>query len=376
MPNIQEIYRKFLQQRCSSEEAELLADFLADKSNAAQIEQWLEQQLEQAQEFDVTPADKQAVHRNWQKLESTIRRPTPIKWLPRYWRAAVACMLFAVSGLSIYVLIIDRERDGAVITHQEPEIAPGGKKATLTLADGKSIALSDQHSGIVIGDAITYADGTAVAEADVSLVTLSTPRGGEYQVTLADGTKVWLNAASSLTYPSHFTGSHRGVSLRGEAYFEVAKTKDKPFIIRTGEQSIEVLGTKFNVQAYEESVHERTTLVEGSVRVTAKSQIVILKPGQQAQLRGQNLTAKKVNVGDYMAWKEGKFSFDNKPFDEVMAEVGRWYDLKIIYQSNVPKVELIGDAYRDDRLDLVLEMLELSAVKFKLNKMKRELIIY
>lgn len=376
MADIQEIYQKFLQQKCSKEEAEILINYFSDHANAEEIKQGIQEQLNQTTDEDISDSDLAAAHRNWLKLEAQIEQPLQVKSIRRYWKLAAACILLLVGGFAHYFINIDREYPVEAKNQYEFDFVPGGNKATLSLADGQSIELSEQHSGIISGDAITYSDGTPLTEAVVSELVLTTPRGGEYQVTLSDGTKVWLNAASSLTYPSHFTGSHRSVSLRGEAYFEVAKTEDKPFIIRTNEQSIEVLGTKFNVQAYEESVHERTTLVEGSVRVTAKSQNVILKPGQQAQLRGQNLTAKKVDVRDYMAWKDGKFSFDNKPFDEVMAEVGRWYDLKIIYQSSVPKVELIGDAYRDDRLDLVLEMLELSAVKFKLDKMKRELIIY
>lgn len=376
MADIYEIYQRFLQQKCSREEAVLLINYFNDKANAQEIQKCIQGQLDKASDDDISDTDVAAAHRNWLKLEAQIGQPVQVKAIRRYWSLAAACVLLLIAGFAHYFMQLERDYPVDAINRNEFDFVPGGNKATLYLADGQSIELSGQHAGIISGDAITYSDGTLLTGAVVSELKLTTPRGGEYQVTLSDGTKVWLNAASSLTYPSHFTDSRRTVTLHGEAYFEVAKNANKPFIVRTSEQSIVVLGTKFNVQAYEEAALVRTTLVEGSVQVTVKSQELILRPGQQAEVQGQNLQLKNVDVRDYIAWKDGRFSFDNKPFSEVMSEIGRWYDLKIIYKSAVPKVELIGDAYRDDRLDLVLGMLELSEVKFKLNKVNRELIIY
>lgn len=233
----------------------------------------------------------------------------------------------------------------------QPEILPAGNRASLKLSDGRIIDLDESHQGIVVdGQEVRYQDGssTLVAleqDAPVETITLSTPRGGTYSIRLPDGTQVWLNAASTLTYPSRFTAHERVVHLEGEAYFDVPALTDRqgarPFRVESATQRIEVLGTEFNVSAYADESVVRTTLVEGSVRVypagsiasTDEAQLLesglLLKPGEQSRADGQNFSKLAVNVRDYTDWKHGEFVFRNETTRQVLMRLGRWYDVEL-----------------------------------------------
>jgi ferric-dicitrate binding protein FerR (iron transport regulator) len=214
--------------------------------------------------------------------------------------------------------------------------------------------------------------------------TMTTPRGRQFQLTLPDGTMVWLNAASSIRYPTVFTGTERQVEITGEAYFEVTKNIKMPFRVRVDDRAdIEVLGTHFNVNAYENEKTLNTTLLEGSIRVLTVSgeqtsrkmtDGVILKPGQQAQLRTELHVFNNTDIDKVMAWKNGAFNFEDLPLEEAMRQLERWYDIKVKYENGVPDIRFGGKIGRDVSLADLLQILAGTKLKFRIEK-GRELII-
>lgn len=253
------------------------------------------------------------------------------------------------------------------------DIAPGKNTATLTLAGGKTITLSDTRNAIIVDNStLTYNDGSAITTAtpptgSTVMLTAATPRGGTYQVILPDGSKVWLNAASSLTFPSDFNKfSSRKVSLTGEAYFEVAKDKTRPFIVNTEKQDVEVLGTHFNINSYVDEPVARTTLLEGSVKVSAFNTTKLLKPGEQASLKGSRINVENVDTEAAIAWKNGNFVFDDEDLESIMRKIGRWYDMEVYYQDKPRKPSSLGILSRDKKLSALLKILGSSGeVHFK-----------
>ncbi len=308
-------------------------------------------------------------------------------WL---WYAAAAIIL-----LGIGVFIWKKNKQGAETAVNHPvyppaDILPGGNKATLTLANGQVITLDSAADGALAKEGntnivklsngqVSYTAATnsrLLAEATYN--TMTTPRGGQYQLTLPDGTKVWLNAASSLTYPTAFTGKERKVTLRGEAYFEVSSDKARPFKVVIGKGAeIEVLGTHFNINAYPDEPDARTTLLEGSVKVSQVDQSLLLRPGQQALLvetrvgggpvgsadRSLHVADHSLSMADnpdlaqVMAWKNGSFLFDRTSLDVVMRQLSRWYDVDVVYEKGIPAVRFAGEMKRDLNLSEVLAIL-------------------
>ncbi len=296
-----------------------------------------------------------------------------LRWLPY-----AAAVVVAIGTVMWYI-----HKEGGV---QPPEIAhtstkdipAGGNRAVLQLADGRTINLDETQTGIVVGgDDITYLDGTSVAtslvaddEVDAEEMVLSTPKGGTYQIALPDGSKVWLNAASTLKYPSRFSAKERVVELVGEAYFDVVKDERTPFKVVSAGQTVEVLGTEFNVSAYPDEEAINTTLVEGSVRVAlagGDQSPVVIRPGQQATTNEVHVDVKQVNIDQYTAWKDGWIIFQDKSFDQIMREVERWYDIDVRYDGTIPREVGYGMAKRTENLSVVLQLLESGGIRFKLD---------
>lgn len=272
--------------------------------------------------------------------------------------------------------------------HQSIDIAPGTNRATLTLADGTTILLDSTNTGTLAmqGDARIEkaADGEVVYNVQgatagtIMMNTMSTPRGGQYRLTLPDGSKVWLNAASSITYPTAFTGKERVVAVTGEAYFEVAKNAAHPFIVNKGATSVMVLGTHFNVNAYDDETSLKVTLLEGSVKVSnASKRSAVLKPGEQAILTGdEQLTVDNTaDVSAAVAWKNGIFHFHKASLQEVMRQLERWYDVEVVYQKGIPKMEFGGEMGRDLTLAQVLQGFEDMEVHFRIDNGKRLIVM-
>ncbi|MCO4294229.1 DUF4974 domain-containing protein [Solitalea sp. MAHUQ-68] len=293
------------------------------------------------------------------------------KWL------AAACIVLPLMIAGGYFLTrksIITKSDLAA--NKENTIVPGGNKAILTLADGSSIVLNDRKNGVIANqqNAVITKDsegkisyGSNDAQSVAVINTLSTPKGGTYQVRLPDGTQVWLNAATKLSYPSSFAGAnHRTVELTGEAYFEVAKDKTHPFIVKSGTQEVEVLGTHFNVNSYTDESAVKTTLLEGSVKVSANGNAHLLKPGQQSVLTATNAEVITANIKETMAWKNGYFRFNEERIDEIMLKLSRWYDVEVSYAGKISDERFSGNISRYKNINEVLDMLSYSnAVKFK-----------
>lgn len=284
-----------------------------------------------------------------------------------------AAVLLVISAF-VFMLYRSHIPDG----HQAKvhDLTPGTNKALITLSDGSVIELRQDQEGVVLGDELTYEDGTIIAQLNdkkVVYATIETPRGGQYQITLADGTKVWLNAGTKLTYPSHFTGGTRVVELTGEAYFEVASLGVQrgkvPFIVKTAQQEVEVLGTWFNIKAYADDDGEsQTTLVEGAVQLHASGETLLLHPGEQGVSNEQGLNKKKVEVDQYIAWKNNEFVFHETELKDVLKMLSRWYDFDVNLENHFPATHLYGSISRDKNLTEVLKILESSGLKFEIER--------
>lgn len=312
-------------------------------------------------------------------------QPQSIKLYPRLkWLTAAAAILAITLVTWIFIQNKRSEQNPQV---QTTEIKAGGNKAILTLQDGRNILLSSSQTGIVTGSNITYANGSPVENtgldesSEIQKLILHTPRGGTYTITLEDGTQVWLNAASTLKYPSRFGATGRIVELEGEAYFKVKPSYRQngekiPFKVISAQQVVEVLGTQFNMNTYTNQPFSKTTLVEGKVAIRDQFNNFELAPGEQAVTASGKTKVRKVAVGNYTAWRDGKFSFDGKTFEETMNDIARWYDLHVVYENGIPEEELTGDAYRNQNIRFVLRLLDdVAEVDYKLDIANRKLII-
>lgn len=304
--------------------------------------------------------------------------------------AAASIAIFLVSGLYFLVKTDDIKTDTTPVkVALKPvvnDIQPGGIKAILTLSDGKKIVLDDSKNGVVInqGGIKIHKNSQGVIEytliespneqsinqrKEIQTVynTIQTPVGGKFQLNLADGSKVWLNSASSLRFPVFFAGDTREVELKGEAYFEVSKNEDKKFSVRSGNQTVEVLGTHFNINAYSDEPSITTTLIEGAVRVielnSKKSQI--LKPGEQSKV-DREIRIQRKDTQAEVAWKDGYFYFENASIETVMRQLGRWYGITARYETELPEHHFEGAIATNLTLLEVLEILQKSNIHFRL----------
>jgi hypothetical protein len=280
----------------------------------------------------------------------------------RYLYIAASCFLmFLLAGY----LILEQQKPIKYLHHTViSDFKPGKKRALLSMDDGKRLVLSDAHDGISMMDALKYTDGTVIAdeqEIATKLMTLSVPRGGEYQVVLSDGTKVWLNADSKLSYPQSFAKNQREVTLTGEAYFEVKSDKKRPFIVRTKDQTVEVLGTHFNIAAYQDEAVSLVSLAEGKIQVSHENQPAhILIPGQQAAFKDGQINVYPVNIEEFTAWKDGEFIFNNEPLSTVMQKLARWYDVELVLDKKLENMKIWGSIARNSRFSHVLRLIKMT----------------
>ena len=302
---------------------------------------------------------------------SLVRSQLPGPGRPdRLWvRICVAATLALAIGISFY--FIDNKNS---IVPNTPKLAvskisPGRNRAILTLSDGTLVPLdSSTQLGSITQHGVKIsktADGklvyvnTETGKSVEAYNTIKTPNGGRYEITLPDGTLVTLNAASKIKFPIIFTGNERRLELEGEAYFEVAKDASKPFLVVSGKQTVQVLGTHFNVNSYQDEPLVRTTLLEGSVLVQGATQ-VLLKPGEQARTKhsAESFQVAKVDVQTEMAWKNNLFFFENEPIKSCMRQVARWYDVEVIYEDGIGDKKVWGSITRFSEISKVLDILE------------------
>jgi transmembrane sensor len=301
------------------------------------------------------------------------RRVRSINLWPRIAIAAILLICLSVGG---YFLIQKQAATQQTAQVSKYDIAPGGNKAILTLANGKQIILTGarngklataQHTAIskVADGLVAYKAGVTTREDVAEYNTMTTPKGGQYTLMLADGTKVILNAASSITYPTNFRGNERRVKLTGEAYFEVAHNKASPFHVNSNGQDVEVLGTHFNINSYNDEPYTRTTLLEGSVKI---NNYTILKPGDQSALnKVGNITVAAAETDEAVAWKNGKFVFQSESIESIMRKLARWYDADVIYQDRFENISFSGSISRSDNISKILNKITFtSVVHFKI----------
>ena len=370
----------------SQQRAEELANKILKNTISSEEEQewreWYQSNLDEPIAMPESFALSKAVHAA--RMMNVINGAISVKRKVRLWpRIAVAAAAIATIVFGVWFF---NSRTGSMKQVQaevafKNEIAPGKNTATLTLPNGKTIDLSDTKTGVVIGASkITYNDNTLVSDVstgdpssrtegsalssggkelsglrDDELITASTPRGGTYQVTLPDGTRVWLNAESKISFPSKFNGKERKVLLQGEGYFEVVHNAKQPFRVASRGQVVEDIGTAFNINAYADELSIKTTLLEGSAKVND----VILKPNQQSVISGAGkLVVKEVEASDVVLWKSGKFSFASEAIGDIMRQVSRWYDVEVIFEDKVQQVRVTGSVSRFANISVLLEKLE------------------
>ncbi|WP_198139776.1 FecR family protein [Pedobacter sp. BAL39] len=291
---------------------------------------------------------------------------TAVRFIKIWPRVAGLVAAVAAFAICIYFFSEIRSRNavGTEYAKGHPYIKPGINGATITLSSGKVIKLSEHQSGVLIGDHLAYTDGSSVTEDGISTqkeetLTATTTKGQTYTFTLPDGTKVWLNADSKISFAQRFSKQTRRVFLDGEAYFEVAKDKLHPFIVDSKQQQIEVLGTHFNVNSYIDEPEVTTTLLEGSVKIKVGNEQKIIKPGQQALNKSGVISVQETNVASVLDWKNGDFYLNHVAFKAAMRKIARWYDMEVIYDASVPdNMELGGWVSRNNQLATVLRSIE------------------
>ena len=328
-----------------------------------------------------------------QILSNILRRPAEaavVRQLPEQrkigrrwaWRAAAAVVILT-AGMGGYRFLSGRRQDRMADVRALPhDVAPGSNKAVLTLANGTTIVLDSARSGkltqqggvsVIKLDSGRIAYTSPVEKPDQALYnTLTTPRGGQYQLTLPDGSRVWLDAASSIKYPTTFRGKEREVEMTGEAYFEIAKNTGMPFVVKAGGTTTTVLGTHFNINAYEDERTLITTLLEGSVKFGCGKEEKVLHPGQQAVLNAEtrSFTVKEADTYQAVAWKNGQLDFDNKDLPAIMRQISRWYDIDINFQSTYDGATFGGGISRQLNLSHVLRLLDRGGVHTRLEDHK------
>lgn len=326
------------------------------------------------QDHEAPPATfREALERRLDQVEKPAR-------IHRLWRYAAAASVLAVAGISVYYLLSRQpeSKPSTPIAKVVSTSADNSNKAILTLSDGKQISLDDippgqlaQESGVIIqkdsNGQLQYSISNKGQASDANTFnTISTPRGRQYQVNLPDGSTVWLNAASSLHFPVNFTGPQRKVSVTGEAFFAVKQNKDQPFIVQSGRQELEVLGTSFNLNAYAPDI--TTSLVDGSVKVinTSSREQVLLKPGRQSITGKEEIAVTGFDPDIVLGWRNGLFTYNKAPLTAVMADFERWYDVDVEYAGKVPDFDFKGQIPRKFSIEQFLDVMSNYPVQFKM----------
>ena len=362
----------------SPEEQQQLQALLHDPAYREQLENLFTEDLS-APDFPVTTG-KETLDMVFEQVKLQTEEIKVISFRPMRWAAAAVVVLaLGIGGYYLSSMPGSLQGDAMSSAAEKGEnILPGGNKAVLTLSDGSRISLDDMANGEIAKESgvkitktadgrILYSVRKGLSHVKPSYNTISTPKGGQYQIALPDGTIVWLNAASSLKYPSSFTEKDRLVTLTGEAYFEVAKDKKRPFRVKTVQQEVEVLGTHFNINAYDDEEVVKTTLIEGSVKVKLPSsnQSTVLKPGEQSSVLNE-IKVNQVDANSAIDWKQGLFWFNDESIYSIMRQFSRWYNIDVEYRGNVSNIRFGGQVSRMKNLSQVLRIMELTkSIQFK-----------
>jgi transmembrane sensor len=366
------LYEKHLSGNCTSKEREAIENY--QDSIDLDRHHWIKDQMGEQELV------KETIHT---ELLSSIARQERRQTRLRTWYAAAAVLLLILSS-GLYFNNLKKSTTLIAKTESprfKNDVLPGDNRAILTLDDGSQINLDDAQNGVLASENNTdirktgsgqleYSAGNKLIES-VKYNTLSTPMGGQYQLSLPDGSRVWLNSGSSIRFPTAFIGKERIIELKGEAFFDIRKNSKMPFIVRTNNSmDIRVLGTQFNVMAYDDEKSINTTLVEGSVQVLKESGTAFLEPGQAAILnKGTGkIKVAAADIEEAVAWKNGFFIFSNENIESIMRKVSRWYNVEVNYQGNLSNKDFVGTISRDKNISEILKMLELTgAIHFKVD---------
>jgi ferric-dicitrate binding protein FerR (iron transport regulator) len=396
--NFQELLDKYLTGRLTEQERNRFYELLNDPEHNRQLAAIIDKELYE-HTFESEPDNKllAAIQQNLHSgIQAEKEKRAKVIRLTR--RLAVASVLvIGICGVAWWWLTAKKPTPNEIVqekpVNDKNAITPGGNKAILKLSDGREIVLDSVANGALAQQGNSQVTKTKSGElvyevtaqnsggpltthqSPLAYNTIATPRGGQYQLVLADGSKVWLNASSSLRYPTAFTGKERRVELTGEGYFEVAKNASMPFHVQVNQMDVEVLGTHFNINAYDDESAVKTTLLEGSVKVVkretanVKENPIVLQPGQQAEMKPHSPLAinHSPNIEEVMAWKNGLFQFKAAGIETVLRQAARWYDVEFVYKGNIPE-KFSGQISRSANAEQLLKILELTGkVKFEIN---------
>lgn len=364
---LKDLLQRHVYGKLSDSELTALRSALSEFKDDEEVTKILDAVWDQDAELNVSKEKAEVI---FQSIITTKKSTNKnLKWL------SIAASIAVIISIAIAINFTTSQPSEKIKTQQastQIEINPGQNKAVLTLSNGKTISLNEQNNGALATDGgvvvsklsdgqLSYTANDKQANTALQFNTISTPRGGQYMVVLPDGTKVWLNAHSSLRYPVYFAGKERVVEVYGEAYFEVTKNKLKPFKVIANNVAVKVLGTHFNVTAYADEPTVRTTLLEGSVDVNHK----ILLPGQQARINNQtqNINILSVNTDEVVAWKNGLFIFRNENIQSIMNKISRWYDVEVEFKNKKILDQKFGGTFsRSGELSDMLESMSLTGV--------------
>ncbi len=375
---VRELVEKYLSGAASHEEEERLLHWY-----------WRESSIESEWELANSQTENELKSMIYAKIIAHDQMDSDKGIKSKFSRLSIPLLFIAFIALAAYFFTTRDQKTSAdkIFVNVKPnDIKPGGSRAILTLADGRKIELDESQNGILVNQGgikvqknsdgvIEYTfskqEKTILGDSDsVEPVynTIETPVGGKYQLNLADGSKVWLNSSSSLRFPIFFSEDNREVELKGEAYFEVSKDYKRKFSVRSGIQSVEVLGTQFNINAYSDEKSIKTTLFEGEIRVIdlKTNDSKLLKPGEQSNV-DQSIQIKRIDTQSEIAWKEGYFYFKKADIETVMRQLGRWYGVTARYEGNIPEHHFSGAISNSLNLLEVLEILEKSNIHFSLD---------
>lgn len=359
------LLRRYLENRCTPEER-------------VQVEQWYEGLLAASDWSMEGERQAEAQQAMKQRIDHALGWKKPVPLLQQHWWRYAAAVLLLLGAASLFFIRLHKKN---TIPAPMADVMPGSSKALLTLGNGNIITLDqaaadniatqgNSRISKVAGGQLVYTPGAAVAGSPPEYNTLSTPRGGQYKLVLPDGSKVWLNALSSIKYPAAFTGAERRVVIQGEVYFDIAQNAQQPFRVQVNNKTqVDVLGTRFNISAYPDEPFIKTTLLQGKVSVQNADAVVLL-PGQQALLSSgsgkQPVTVlKEVDTEEAVAWMNGYFQFSQARVQAVMAQIARWYDVDVSYEGNLPDRKFSGEISRSSNLSEVLKGLSVSGINYR-----------
>jgi ferric-dicitrate binding protein FerR (iron transport regulator) len=320
---------------------------------------------------------------NWDRVQQKIAgKERPVRRLS-FWWAAAAIVLMLLGGVWFWKQQMGIHHEKGI---QLADITPGTQGAILTLGDGSTVVLDSLHNGevanqqgvkaVLLNGKLLYEKSGGEPANSIVYNSMTTPRGRQFHLVLPDGSQVWLNAQSSIRYPTAFTGKDRRVDISGEVYFEVKKDEQKPFFVNVpGRAEIAVLGTDFNIKAYTEEPYLNTTLVNGAIKVATGAKSTVLKPGYTAAIEQGNIKVISADIDQVLAWKNGAFYFDGATLQEVMRELSRWYDIEVVYEPGVPDARFGGKISRDVNLAGLLRGLQATGVHYRIEQ-GRKLVVY